>query len=304
MHTTIPIVFFGTGPVAAASLERLHGSFTIEAVVTKPNPPHHKHAAPVIEVARQHGLPLLLAANKAELDTLIAAQRFTSRVAVLIDYGIIVSQAVIDTFPAGIVNSHFSLLPQWRGADPITFAILSGQAQTGVSLMLLVQKMDEGPLLARMTYDLPATITTPELTDTLVAISASLLRDSLPQYLAGDLTPQPQGTDGVSYSRKLSKTDGLLDAAKPAITLEREVRAFIGWPGSRLQLFGRDATVTRAHAAHYPPEPDHQPGDISVSDDRTCIILHTSDGQLIIERLKPAGKKEMDAADFLRGVRI
>lgn len=300
MAPRIPIVFFGTGPVAAASLERLQASFTIEAVVTKPTPSHHKAAAPVLTVAEAHQLPVLLAADKAELTRLITGRRFTSRVAVLIDYGIIVSQAVIDHFPAGIVNSHFSLLPQWRGADPISFAVLSGQAQTGVSLMLLVAQMDQGPLLARMTYDLPPTITTPELTNNLIAISAQLLRDSLPAYLAGELSPQPQSEAGVSYSRKLSKADAPLLASKPAIELEREVRAFTGWPGSRLQAFGRDIIVTQAHAAHYPPS--QAAGSLTVSPDNQFLILHTVDGQLIISQLKPAGKRAMPAADFLRGI--
>src|SRR5690606_13053936 len=123
----IPVVFFGSGPVAAKSLENMLPDFEIVAVVTKPKPAHHRGNFPVINVAENNNLPLYRVTNKQELTELIRTKPFKSEVAILIDFGIIVSQEVIDYFPKGIINSHFSLLPEWRGADPITFAILSGQ---------------------------------------------------------------------------------------------------------------------------------------------------------------------------------
>ena len=142
------LVFFGSGPVAASALRLLVKGFDIEAIITKPRPAHHRGEVPILAAAQELSLPIFTAANKQELDELFSTNPVSSRLAVLIDFGIIVSQKIIDYFPLGIINSHFSLLPQWRGADPITFAILSGQARTGVSLMLLVEAMDEGPLLA------------------------------------------------------------------------------------------------------------------------------------------------------------
>src|SRR3989344_3602452 len=167
MKTSNKLVFFGSGPVAAKSLRLLAQDFTIEAVITKPRLPHHRGAVPVLELAQKLKLPVYTASNKMELDELFDSLKFESEAAILIDFGIIISQKVIDYFPLGIINSHFSILPQWRGADPITFAVLSGQKATGVSLMLLVEKMDEGPLLAYSEYDMPAGITTPRLTDAL-----------------------------------------------------------------------------------------------------------------------------------------
>ncbi|MEO6761067.1 MAG: formyltransferase family protein, partial [Candidatus Saccharimonadales bacterium] len=111
-----PIVFFGSGPVAAKSLELLSKDFEISAVITKPKPSHHHGAFPVIDIASQLDLSLYTASNKQELSELFSNQTFASDLAVLIDFGIIVSQDVIDYFPKGIVNSHFSLLPEWRGA--------------------------------------------------------------------------------------------------------------------------------------------------------------------------------------------
>lgn len=298
----LSVVFFGSGPVAARSLELLQAWCNIEVVITKPQPPHHKEIFPVINIAQKYELPLLTASNRYELDKLLEQNKFTSRLGVLVDYGIIISRQAIDTFELGIINSHFSILPEWRGADPITFAILSGQSQTGVSLMLLVEKMDEGSLIAYSEYDLPADITTPDLTEDLIELSDGLLRRALPDYLAGKIAPQPQSVTKreVSYSRKLTKADGDIDWQKPAEQLEREIRAFIDWPKSRTQLGNIEVVITGARAAPSQP-PDAQPGDIKLVKETGQIMVTTGSGSLRIDRLKPAGKREMTAEAFLAG---
>jgi methionyl-tRNA formyltransferase len=297
------IVFFGTGPVAAASLKLLAQSFDIEAVITKPRPAHHRGSVPVLETAQELGLKTIEVVNKKTTSEAVAAAAFTSRLAVLIDFGIIVTQDVIDRFELGIVNSHFSLLPQWRGADPITFSILSGQSKTGVSLMLLVEAMDEGPLLAIGEYDLPADITTPKLTDDLVALSYALLKDTLPKYLRGDVKSATQEKVAAavgysatpSYSRKLTKEDSILDWQKPAAQLEREVRAYLDWPKSRTILGGHAVIITKAHAA----DGEGTPGEVWLHDKH--LGVYAQKGILMIDALKPAGKGEMTAAAFLNG---
>lgn len=290
------ILFFGSGPVAAESLRLLAQSFTIEAVVTKPRPEHHKGSVPVIEVATELKLPIHTVTNKRTLKELFAGRPFASKVAVLIDFGIIVPQSVIDYFPLGIVNSHFSLLPEWRGADPITFSILSGQKVTGVSLMMLVAGMDEGPLLAQGTYDLPATITTPELTDDLIELSYKMLDEVLPQYVAGQIAEYPQDpTTEATYSRKLSKEDSILDWHKPAAVLEREIRAFAGWPKSRASFADLDVVVTKAHVV----DQSGTPGGTTVYNKQP--LVYCKNQALVIDRLKPAGKKEMTGEAFLAG---
>lgn len=309
--TSEPIVFFGSGPVAAESLRLLAEGFAIEAVVTKPRTAHHKGPVPVLDVATRLNLPVALTANRADLDKLFAETPFKSRVGVLVDFGIIVSQKVINYFPLGIVNSHFSLLPEWRGADPITFAILSGQKRTGVSLMLLVEAMDEGPIIACGIQELDGTETTPQLTARLILLSDSLLKKELPRHLAGESNggvPQSEMTKLIpghpsepSYSRKLTKKDGLLDWNKPAQTLEREVRAFIEWPKSRTTLGGKDAIITKAHAV----ADNHaavKPGDVDLSLINEGILqIGTGSGALRIDKLKPAGKQEMTGKAFLAG---
>ena len=301
-----PIVFFGTGPVAAASLALLAQSFTIEAVVTKPRPAHHRGSVPVIETAEKLGLRILTVVNKTSITGTIRTAGFAARVAVLIDFGIIVEQAAIDAFPLGIVNSHFSLLPQWRGADPITFSILSGQSKTGVSLMLLVEAMDEGPLLAVGEYDLAPDITTPKLTHDLVGLSYALLKDALPKYVTGKVKgiTQERSAEIVgysaepSYSRKLTKEDGILDFTKPATQLEREVRAYAEWPKSRTVLGGHAVIITAAKAA----DGEGTPGEIWHAG--KALGVYCTKGVLVIEKLKPAGKSEMTAEAFLNGYNV
>lgn len=301
---TESIVFFGSGPVAAASLELLANSFNIEAVITKPKPPHHRGPVPVIELAGSLNLPIITTADKAELSEKIAQSHFRSRVAVLIDFGIIVRKDVIDAFPLGIINSHFSLLPEWRGADPITFVILSGQHRTGVSLMLLVEAMDEGPLLAQVPYDIEPKETTPTLTEALIELSYEALREILPLYIDGLVTPAPQDAVSMStspeptYSRKLTKNDGIIDFSKPAEDIEREIRAYIEWPKSHATIAGKDVIVTAAHVATTDSK-DNKIGTVFILEKK--LLAQTGEGILAIDYLRPVGKPEMTATAFMAG---
>jgi methionyl-tRNA formyltransferase len=291
-----PVVFFGSGPVAAESLRLLNTNFTIEVVVTKPRPEHHKGDVPVIRVAEELGLPIFTVVNKRTLDDLIESTSFKSRLGILIDFGIIVSQKAIDAFPLGIVNSHFSLLPEWRGADPITFSILSGQKETGVSLMLLTAGMDEGPILAYGTYELTPTITTPQLTHELIELSDALLQETMPGYIEDSIVAQPQNpTQEITYSRKLTKDDGVIDWGKSATQIEREIRAFIEWPKSRTIIAGRDVVITQAHVVSI----TGAPGKAIVHEKQ--LVVSCGKDSLVIDHLKPAGKKEMTGQAFLAG---
>jgi methionyl-tRNA formyltransferase len=287
-NTSKTILFFGSGPVAAASLRSLADNFSVEAVITKAVPAHHKGIAPVEELADELGLPIIFATTKKELDQVFAERTFTSKVGVVVDYGVIISQAVINAFPLGIVNSHFSLLPEWRGADPITFSILSGQEKTGVSLMVIEPTLDTGKLITQKVLPIASDDTTPTLTKKLVTLSNTLLVEYLPRYIDGEIAPKNQPhPDRVTFSRKLTKDDSILDFSKPAAQLEREVRAFTGWPKSRTTLLGQDVIVTKAHVSQT---------------QETKLDIPAGDGQYlsIDELIAPSGRK-MDAKSFLNG---
>jgi len=299
----IKLVFFGAGPVAAESLQLLAKNFEIEAVVTKPKATNHRGDVPTLRVAQSLGLPVHTPTNKKELSALIATKPFTSTIGVVIDYGIIIAQDVIDFFEFGIVNSHFSLLPQWRGADPITFSLLSGQAQTGVSLMLITAGLDEGPVFGWGVYDIKPTDTNESLTDQLIHLSDALLTDMLPKYIAGEFKPNPQDIIAntmnfptePTFSRKLTKADGLIDWSKPAVQIEREIRAFSSWPKSYTKFNDLEIVITAAHEV----EQKGSAGTRAVINKE--LIVYCGQGALVIDKLKPAGKPVMDARGFING---
>jgi methionyl-tRNA formyltransferase len=298
MKTSETIVFFGSGPVAATSLALLAKDFVIEAVVTKPQPAHHKQAFPVLKLADELGLKVCTPINKKELSELIIQSPFNSRLGIVIDYGIIIDESVIDSFSKGIINSHFSLLPKWRGADPISFAILSGEPTTGVSIMRIVKALDEGPLFSQEELNLLDDEAAPELTARLVELSHRMLVKIVPEYLQGSIEPKPQDSVGISYSRKLTKADGLIDWNMPAKDLDRQVRAFIEWPRSYTSLGGNEVIVTKTK----PVEGSGEPGRLLI--DKHSLGVFTGDGVLQIMRLVPSGKREMDIISFMAGYKI
>ena len=288
------IVFFGTGPVAAASLESLLRNFQIEFVITKARK-HHRDSAPVEDLAVQHNLPLKFADDKAALDNLINEAGITSRIGVIVDFGVIVSKKVIDKFPLGIVNSHFSLLPEWRGADPITFAILSGQPTTGVSLMLIEPTLDTGKIIAQKPLQIAPDDTTPTLTGRLVSLSNDLLSEYLPPYIDGKITPKPQShPENATYSRKLVKADGILNPEQMTATeCERKIRAFIEFPRTRLDFLGQETIITAVQVL-----------ENYAGDDWPDVIKCANNTFLqITELINPKSGKQMKTADYLRGLR-
>jgi methionyl-tRNA formyltransferase len=298
-HTSKTLIFFGSGPVAAKSLEFLAAHFDIEAVVTKEVPAHHKQAAPVEELARILDLPIIFASTSKALDSLVKNHNFHSQLGIVIDYGVIMSKLVIQSFPLGIVNSHFSLLPRWRGADPITFSILSGQPKTGVSLMLIEPTLDTGTLIAQKSLAIDSNETTPSLTDRLITLSNSMIEESIPSYIAGKIKARKQPhPDRATYSRKVTKNDGIIDWHKSATTIEREIRAYSGWPQSRTTLGSVEVIVTGSHVVS---SHGGTPGAITISANSTLLTISTTEGALSVDMIKPAGKKEMPIEAFLRG---
>lgn len=289
--TSNKTVFFGSGPVAAKSLELLLANFEIETVITKPST-----VKTMASIAK--GACVYSVNTKSELDALITAEGFETQLGILIDFGIIVSRQVIDAFDFGIVNSHFSLLPQWRGADPISFSILSGQEKTGVSLMLIDEGMDTGKILTQKVLHVNPNETTTTLTNRLIHLSNELLTEYVPRYIANEVKPRNQPhPDRATYSRKLQKEDGILDFSKQATALEREIRAFADWPKSRTDIAGKDVVVIKARAD---TSLSGKIGEVFKTNNKK-IGIYTSKGALIVEELKPAGKQAMSAEGFLAG---
>lgn len=211
-----------------------------------------------------------------------------AKLAVLAAYGQIIPAPVLEEFPLGIINVHPSLLPLYRGPTPIETAILDGAAKTGVSIMRLTARMDEGPIYKQKTIHLKGDEAKEDLAKSLQRLGSELLIDVLPGIADGALKPreQPHPTR-ATYSKLLTKEDGLLDWTKPAKTLEREVRAYLGWPRSQAKIHGHEVIVTKARVA--------------ISNNDGPLVLPAKDSYLeILELIAPSGRT-MSGDDFIRG---
>lgn len=295
-NTSKKIVFFGNErlssgfePQGAPTLQALiTAGYNIVAVVANHQEATSRKARKleIQAVAEAHNIPLLLPRNLVAIrDELIALQ---PNVGVLVAYGRMVPQTVIDVFPHGIVNIHPSLLPQYRGSTPIEQAILDGVKQTGVSLMQLVKKMDAGPIFAQETLVLDGHETKFELTTTMLNIGSQMLIKSLPGIVNGSLQAMMQNDKNATYCGLITKANGILDLAKPALQLEREVRAYAGWPKSRVTIFEQDIVVTKARVV------------ASLVDSTLTLTCGQRSYLEILELTAPSGRR-MSGSDFMRG---
>lgn len=284
------LVFFGTEDFSVPTLEKLiQDGWNIAAVVTKPDSRGgrgQKLITPKVkELAKKHGINVLQPAKVDEINNAIA--KIKPDFGILVAYGKIIPQSTIDLFPGGIINVHPSLLPKYRGPSPIEAAILNGDTETGVSLMRLSAGMDEGPVYEQKLIALTGTETKPDLYDRLAKEGAGFLADKLEAIAEGWLTPKPQTDSQATYTKLLKKEDGRMEFNRPAEEIERQIRAYIGWPKSPAKLFDQDVIITKARVAH-----DENDGK---------LVIKCQPGYLdIVELIGPSGKT-MQSADFLRG---
>jgi methionyl-tRNA formyltransferase len=301
----IKIVFFGNERIATAAntdcptlTKLIAENYDIAAVVVNHEPTlsRNRRQLEIAKVAAEHNVPLL--APRAPADVLEQLTAYQPDIGVLVAYGKIVPQRLIDVFPHGIINIHPSLLPLHRGPTPIESAILHGDSKTGVSIMHVSKQMDAGSVYAYSASPLTGNETKQGLADTLLELGSQMLLTVLPGIVSGDIVGQPQDDSQATYDRMITKQDGLLDLSKSAQQLEREIRAYLGWPGSRCIIAGKDVVVLAAHIAG---------NNIQNVDQKTIftankeLCFQTGDGILVIDILKPAGKSAMPAAAFLAG---
>ena len=295
------IAFAGTPDFAAESLRALIDSGAeIVCVLTQPDRPAGRgrklSPSPVRALAGRHGLAVQ---TPARLDAAAAAALPARRPRLLVvaAYGLILPRAVLEWPEVAAVNVHASLLPRWRGASPIQHAILSGDTETGVSIMQMTPGLDTGPVYAERRTPIAPAETAARLGDRLGRLGAELLLQVLPGILSGTLDPVPQDDGAASYAPKLAKHDAVLDWSRPAAELERRVRAFDPWPvaeargraGERLRIWQAEALGTGAAAA---------PGTV-VAAAADGIDVATADGILRLTRVQPPGGRAMSARAYL-----
>jgi methionyl-tRNA formyltransferase len=271
------LIFFGNERLSsgyhteAPTLQALiDAGYDIAAVVTNYEAARSRKPRPleIAAVAATHDIPVLYPAKPAEI--IDQLREYEAEAGILVAYGCIVPQSVIDLFPRGIINIHPSLLPLHRGPIPIEAVMLSGATETGVSLMQLVRAMDAGPVYRQVRLALQGNETKQTLTTSLLELGKDALLDCLP--------------------------------SKSAEQICREIRAYAVWPKSRMVIASKDVTITTAHPARSESTNGERPaiGTLFVQQDRS-LAVQTSDGILIIESLIPAGKSEMSAKAFLAG---
>ncbi len=289
------IIFFGSGVVAEKSLTFLKKYLDIELIITKSLPGTKDNN--VVNLSTKFNLPVEIINDSPSLTDLMNSSNFSSKLAILIDYGVIVPQQTIDFFQYGIINSHFSVLPDLRGPDPITYSILSGQPETGVSLMKIVEKLDEGPLLDWQTLKLNQQETSENLTNQLIDLSNQLIKKNIvdSDWDNFKFVDQTITKKAVSYSKKLKKSDGELNFNLAAEILERQIRAFDVWPKSFTVIKNIPIIITKASIINK----NGPAGGLFI--DNHQLGIYCQDQALMIEKLKPAGKNLMSSTDFLNG---
>lgn len=300
------IVFFGNerlatglGTTAPTLRALIDAGYEITGVIVAQNELGNSRKSrelEIVQVANAHGIPVLSPSKLYDSADEIA--ELGAEIGVLVAYGKIVPQAIIDSFPHGIINLHPSLLPLHRGPTPIESAILNDDTETGVSIMQLSAGMDSGPVYGQSIIQLEGNETKQDLADQLLNIGKDMIIDLLPQILDSSLTPIAQDDSKATYDSMIDKSAGLLDWNKSAVMLEREIRAYAVWPRSRTTINSIEVIVTASHIID-------GIGKIgSIWKDPKSLGFYTSDGVLAIDRLIPVGKQEMDIASFLAGYQI
>ncbi|MEP7158172.1 MAG: methionyl-tRNA formyltransferase [Chloroflexota bacterium] len=297
MTTRARTIFLGSGGFAVPVLEALSSHPTVEliSVVTAPTRPGSRGRPtdpPVAEWAATHGVPMLRPPRLRDPEAVASIAALEPDLLVLADYGQIVPQAVLNLPRHGALNLHPSLLPRHRGASPIPAAILAGDEETGVALMLMDAGLDSGPLIAQARRRLAGSETTPDLEADLAQIAASLLTDTLDAFLGGIAWPTPQDESAATFTRPLRRSDGRLDPSKSAAELERQVRAYQPWPGTFFETTDGRVIVWTARVIG---------GSAALGTIVDGPAIATSDGILEFVEVQPAGGRRMSGSDLLRG---
>ncbi|OBY53628.1 methionyl-tRNA formyltransferase [Aggregatibacter aphrophilus] len=301
------IIFAGTPDFAAQHLQALIDSpHNVIAVYTQPDKPAGRgkklQASPVKQLAEQHQIPVYQPKSLRKPETQAELTALHADVMVVVAYGLILPQAVLDAPTYGCLNVHGSLLPRWRGAAPIQRAIWAGDKQTGVTIMQMDAGLDTGDMLHKVFCDIDLQDTSADLYHKLAEIAPNALIEVLNHLTDGTFTAEPQDDMQSNYAEKLSKEEAKLDWQLSAAQLERNIRAFNPWPMAYLQLTdeqGNPQTLKVYHATVL-PSVSQTPGTI-ISADKNGIQIATADGVLNLLQLQPAGKKPMSAQDLLNG---
>jgi methionyl-tRNA formyltransferase len=303
------IIFMGTAELSCASLEKIASdkNFSVVAVVTQPDKPKGRELkltpSPVKNLAGQLKLPVLQPLKARDEKFIAEVRELKPDLMVVVAYGQILPQAILDLPLHGCLNVHTSLLPKYRGAAPIQWAIANGDAETGVTIMKMDAGLDTGPILSTCRTPILPADDSQILHDRLAQLGAKLLVETIPDFVAGKISPRPQPAEGSTYAAKIKKEDGRIDWSQPAVQIWNRIRAFTPWPGAftfletepkpQLLKVWRVEVVERSGNA----------GEILSADKAGMVVACGQDSLRILE-LQREGGRRLSAEPFLSGFPI
>jgi len=300
--STPRIVFLGTPDFAAPFLHALHeNGFSPVLVITQPDEPTGRKQIlqpPAVKVVAQTiGVPVVQPKNKKELREIV--QEYKPDVCVLVAYGRLIPQDILDIPRFGFINAHPSLLPKYRGSSPVQYTLLNQETETGLSLMVLDAEMDQGPILAQERLNVSPHDTNEILHQKLALLGSRMLINILPRYLDGTIKPKPQDHAKATLTKMINRENGLVDWSKAAEAIYAQLRAFTPWPGifsnfngKRLKI--KDLSVLEGNYSTL------KPGTVFIEPNGSPAV-QCGLGAVSLNIVQPEGKNEMSGADFLRG---
>ena len=295
------LVFAGTPEFARCSLAGiLNAGHDVALVLTQPDRPSGRGMRPaqsaVKRFAQERALAVFQPATLRDSESLTRIAAAQAQVLVVAAYGLLLPQAVLDCAPLGALNVHASLLPRWRGAAPIQRAILAGDRESGITIMKMDAGLDTGPMLAQSAIPIMEEDDAGTLHDRLASLGAEMIVSALADVETGRARYTPQPAAGVTYARKIEKSESVLDWSRPASELARVVRAFSPTPGATSTLAGETVKIWEAHAEDRGGEPGE-----TLAVGPQGILVACGVGALAVTQLQRAGGRRLSAAEFLRG---
>ena len=301
------IVYMGTPDFAVEALEALVSSkHEVIAVFTQPDKPKGRGKAmqftPVKEVAVRENIPVYQPPKIRDPEVVEQIRALVPDVLVVVAFGQIIPQEILDIAPYGCINVHGSLLPKYRGAAPIQWAVIDGEKESGVTTMQMDAGLDTGDMLLRTVVPLDEKETGGSLFDKLSKAGAGLLLETLDALEKGTVTPKKQGESPTAYAKMLTKDMGAIDWNRPAEELERLIRGLNPWPSAYTKLNGRTLKIWAADVCGQVGEKE-QPGTV-LKAEKAEFLIQTGEKILSVKELQLEGKKRMDTAAFLRGCHL